>query len=179
MDYRNIRRVVTGHDAAGKSVILRDEIVKALYERPDSPGRGMADVWKGEAVPATIHDNDDLTLTDPVRLVPPGRGFVVRVVQIPPESKVHGGGANKGYFEGMGAGADIHQEKGRHPSMHKTPTLDVGIVLEGEIWALMEDSEVLLRQGDFLVQRATLHGWSNRSDKPCLLAGVLFAAEGE
>jgi quercetin dioxygenase-like cupin family protein len=77
----------------------------------------------------------------------------------------------------MGAGTDIRPERSRHPTMHRTPTLDIGFVQSGEIWALMEDGEVLLKEGDFLVQRATLHGWSNRSDRPCTLIGVLVHGE--
>ena len=63
--------------------------------------------------------------------------------------------------------------------MHRTPTLDICFVMSGEIWALMDDSEVLLKAGDVLVQRATLHGWRNRSDQPCMLAGILLSARVE
>jgi uncharacterized cupin superfamily protein len=46
-------------------------------------------------------------------------------------------------------------------------------VLEGEIWALMDVGECLLRPGDVLIQRGTNHAWSNRSDRPCRVAFVL------
>jgi quercetin dioxygenase-like cupin family protein len=61
--------------------------------------------------------------------------------------------------------------------MHKTDTVDYCVVLSGEIWAVLDESEVLLRAGDCLVQRGTNHAWSNRSDEPCLIAFVLMAAK--
>ncbi len=64
----------------------------------------------------------------------------------------------------------------RHPGFHKTDTIDYAIVLKGEIWALMDDGETLLRQGDVLVQRGTNHAWSNRTDEPAVLAFVLIDA---
>jgi quercetin dioxygenase-like cupin family protein len=65
----------------------------------------------------------------------------------------------------------------RHPGFHKTSSVDYAIVLAGEIHALMDEGEVLLKQGDVLVQRGTNHAWSNRSDAPAYLAFVLIDAE--
>ncbi len=61
--------------------------------------------------------------------------------------------------------------------MHKTCTVDYCIVLSGEIWAVLDEGEVLLRAGDCLVQRGTHHAWSNRTDEPCTIAFVLVAAK--
>jgi hypothetical protein len=65
----------------------------------------------------------------------------------------------------------------RHPGFHGTSSVDYAIVLAGEIYALMDEGEVLLRQGDVLVQRGTNHAWSNRSDAPAYLAFVLIDAD--
>ncbi len=51
------------------------------------------------------------------------------------------------------------------------------MVLSGEIYALMDEGEVLLRPGDVLIQRGTNHAWSNRSDEPARVAFVLIDAE--
>jgi quercetin dioxygenase-like cupin family protein len=67
-------------------------------------------------------------------------------------------------------------EKRRHPGMHRTRTLDYAIVLSGEIYAVLDEGEVLLEAGDVLVQRGTNHAWSNRSDRPCRIAFVLVDA---
>jgi quercetin dioxygenase-like cupin family protein len=65
----------------------------------------------------------------------------------------------------------------RHPMMHRTQTVDYAIVLSGEIWALMDSGETKMKAGDILVQRGTNHAWSNRSNKPCLVAFVLIDAK--
>jgi quercetin dioxygenase-like cupin family protein len=60
--------------------------------------------------------------------------------------------------------------------MHKTSTVDYAIVLSGEIYALMDEGETLMKAGDVLVQRGTNHAWSNRSAEPCLVAFILVSA---
>jgi quercetin dioxygenase-like cupin family protein len=61
--------------------------------------------------------------------------------------------------------------------MHKTATVDYIIVLKGEIYAVMETGEKLLRAGDILVQRGTNHSWSVRGTEPCIVAAVLVSAK--
>jgi quercetin dioxygenase-like cupin family protein len=61
--------------------------------------------------------------------------------------------------------------------MHKTSTVDYIIVLKGEIYAVMETGEKLLRAGDILVQRGTNHSWSVRGNEPCIVAAVLVSAK--
>lgn len=66
---------------------------------------------------------------------------------------------------------------GRPATMHRTQTIDYGLVLEGEIWSILDDSERLLKAGDIIIQRGTDHAWENRSDKPCRMAFILLAGE--
>ena len=61
--------------------------------------------------------------------------------------------------------------------MHKTSTVDYIIVLKGEIYAIMDNSETLLKAGDVLVQRGTNHSWSVRGNEPCIIAAVLVSAD--
>jgi uncharacterized cupin superfamily protein len=58
--------------------------------------------------------------------------------------------------------------------MHATDTVDYAIVLEGEIWSVMDEGETLLRAGDVLIQRGTNHAWANRSDKTARIAFILM-----
>ncbi|HWI85423.1 MAG TPA: cupin domain-containing protein, partial [Sphingomonas sp.] len=67
----------------------------------------------------------------------------------------------------------------RHFWFHKTESLDYAIVLEGEIYAMLDVGETLMRAGDVLIQRATNHSWSNRSGKVCRVAFVLLALDEE
>ena len=54
--------------------------------------------------------------------------------------------------------------------------MDYAIVLSGEVHALMDEGEVLLKAGDVLIQRGTNHAWSNRSDDSAYVAFVLVDA---
>ena len=70
----------------------------------------------------------------------------------------------------------VRHPDGPHPGMHETHTIDYAIVMSGEIWAIMDKGETLLKTGDVLMQRGTSHGWSNRSGEPCRVAFVLVHA---
>ena len=60
--------------------------------------------------------------------------------------------------------------KALHPYMQRTRTLDFCLVLDGEITLVLDTQEVHLTAGDTVVQRGTNHAWSNRSDRPCVVA---------
>jgi quercetin dioxygenase-like cupin family protein len=57
--------------------------------------------------------------------------------------------------------------------MHRTETIDYAIVLSGEITAVLDDTDVLLKAGDILIQCGTNHAWSNRAKAACVVAFVL------
>lgn len=57
--------------------------------------------------------------------------------------------------------------------MHKTSTVDYAIIIEGELTAVMDEDETVLKAGHILIQRGTNHGWANRTDDMCLLVFVL------
>ena len=63
------------------------------------------------------------------------------------------------------------------PMMHTTATVDYLIVLKGEIYAIMENGETLLKPGDIMIQRGTNHSWSVRGKEPCILAAILINAK--
>ncbi|HXI76285.1 MAG TPA: cupin domain-containing protein, partial [Steroidobacteraceae bacterium] len=62
----------------------------------------------------------------------------------------------------------------RHPYMHRTETIDYGIVLEGEITLIVDEGETIVRAGDIVIQRGTNHGWANRSRSNCRIAFILI-----
>ena len=69
-------------------------------------------------------------------------------------------------------------EPGHRSPMHRTQTLDFGVVLEGQINLELDDGAVKsVRAGEVVVQRGTMHAWENVTDKPCRIAFVLVAAE--
>ena len=169
-----IRRIVTGHDAKGRSIILSDGPSPHVLTLPGRPDFGLTNLWVTDAAPADNSGTADAAAR-PVVLEPPPNGSLFRVVEFPPDS-APGGFDRTAAFKAMGAGHAMDADASRHPGMHKTSTVDYAIVLSGEIWALMDEGETLMRAGDVLVQRGTNHAWSNRSTAPCLVAFILINA---
>ena len=127
-----VRRVVTGHDAAGKAVVIKDDV------RGD-PDAWNTLVWTTDTSPASNDGAEDGALRD-VEVTSPG-GSLCRYTEVPP---------------------------GHRSVMHRTLTLDFGIVIEGEIEMELDGGEwVTLRTGDVIVQRGTNHAWANESASPC------------
>lgn len=67
---------------------------------------------------------------------------------------------------------------GNRSPMHRTNSIDYGIVLEGELDMEVDGGEVVhLRAGDVVVQRGTNHAWINNGTRPCKMAWVLIDAQ--
>lgn len=174
---RDFRRVITGHNSDGKSIVIIDESMTAdlghVLTPEGQPNVRLADVWISRSVPDSNAGNDD-TVDTKVTLQPPKGGAVFRTLEIPPDSERNFDAMHR-YFEQLDASDRLEGQQ--HPGMHQTDTVDFLVILSGEVWMILDEEEVLLKQGDTCVQRGTLHAWSNRSDKPCTLAGVLVDAE--
>jgi naringenin degradation protein FdeH len=169
-----IRRVVTGHDARGRSIFVSDGPSPHVLTIPGRTDFALTNLWVSDGAPASNAGNADAAKR-PVVLEPPPRGAIFRVVEFPPD-QAPGGFDRKAAFAAMGAHHAMDPDASRHPGMHRTDTVDFALVLAGEIWALMDEGETLLRAGDTLVQRGTNHAWSNRSDQACLVAFILVSA---
>ncbi|MEM7467447.1 MAG: cupin domain-containing protein [Pseudomonadota bacterium] len=169
-----IRRVVSTHDSNGSSVFLSDDDAAAVKEMESMPGLALTDLWVTHTTPADNSGDSDPTLRDIV-LEPPAGGTIFRIVEFPPDSAWKNTADGAEAFESIGAG---HAQDGgsADPMMHKTSTIDYLVVIKGEIWAILEDDEKCLRQGDVMIQRGTNHSWSVRTEEPCLLAAVLVNA---
>jgi mannose-6-phosphate isomerase-like protein (cupin superfamily) len=172
-----IRRVVTGHDAAGRSVFVMDAAAPQVYRR--SPGSAVVtELWETRSAPADNRGAAEVT-DHPFRLAPPTNGTVFRIIEYPPDSQRLAVLAQERAAGDDGSGHISALDRGspRHPGFHKTHSVDYAIVLAGEIHALMDEGEVLLKAGDVLIQRGTNHAWSNRTEQPCCIAFVLIDAE--
>ncbi len=108
----------------------------------------------------------------------PKNGSVFRIIEYPPDSQRLAAIAHEETLPNDGSGRAAASDRGnpRHPGFHKTSAIDYAIVLSGEIYAMMDEGEVLLKAGDVLVQRGTNHAWSNRTEAPALVAFVLLDA---
>ena len=139
------RRIVTGHDGSGRSVVLSDAPTPKTL---DIGSAAFHEIWITDQTPSSIAASEPEPTDRPVRTPPPPGGVLVR-------------------FTEMGPGVES--------PMHRTETVDVGVVLEGETWLLLDDgSETRVGVGDAVVQRGTNHAWANRSDRPVRMVFVMI-----
>ncbi|HUQ25938.1 MAG TPA: cupin domain-containing protein [Burkholderiales bacterium] len=141
------RRIVTGHDARGRAIVLYDGPAPNVKHRPS--GLVSTLLWTTDESPAEVQRPDDRAERE-IGIPPPDAGSIFRIVDFP-------------------AGA-----KGE---MHRTRSIDYAVVIEGEIYMLLPEGEVHLRAGDVLVQQATEHAWENRSHGNCRIAFILIDAK--
>ena len=78
----------------------------------------------------------------------------------------------------MDTGGGTERREGGHiPGMHRTPSLDYAICLEGDRVLLLEDSEVVLNKGDVVIQCGNWHSWGAKSDVPTIMSYVMIGGE--
>jgi quercetin dioxygenase-like cupin family protein len=169
-----VRRVVTGHNDLGEAIVLSDDKAPFLHTSPGRPGFWSNDIWRTAAFPVPISENEEEPTLGPRRQLPTTNGTVFRINQIPPESGLLDSEAIRREFQNLGNISSSTFKPGSHPMMHQTETIDYVIVLNGEIYMVLDKSEVLLKAGDVAVQRGTNHAWSNRSKEPCVICFVLL-----
>jgi mannose-6-phosphate isomerase-like protein (cupin superfamily) len=174
-----VRRVVTGHDAEGRSIVVSDGMTPTLKTHPLRPGHRSTEIWRTSATPVPLPATEnDPTWPGPGPIHPATRGTVFRIAEWGPESKEireMTPETAREIFRAMGnENASQHGRGGRHPIMHRTETLDYAVILEGELTMILDEGEVVLKQGDVVIQRGTSHSWANRSDKPCKILFVLI-----
>jgi quercetin dioxygenase-like cupin family protein len=170
-----IRRVLTGDDAGGRSSIVEDGPSPAVRLVPERPGYRVTNVWRTGAAPSDVNAPDSIAGHKGVS--PPAGGTVLRIIDFPPEPKDPAELARMlaATFGNMYRDAQHAPKPGEHPGMHRTDTIDYALMLEGEMVAIMDRQETVLRAGDVLVQRGTNHAWANRSGQPARIAFVLIA----
>ncbi|MFT4067761.1 cupin domain-containing protein [Paraburkholderia sp.] len=173
-----VRRLVTGSDPQGRSYLLQDATapvkpVKGL------PGLVFHELWRTAHAPSPVAALADPAA--PLRLTPEPGGTVIRICDIPPDAAHHQPGADiDAHFAEMGlskSGAPVDADP--HALMHQTRTVDYGILLEGEVWLVLDDGETRLSPGDVVIQRGTRHAWSNRTECPARMAFVLVDARAD
>lgn len=179
-----VRRVVTGHDADGNAVFLEDGAVPRVQRIGGERGPVFFEVWNTRESPARIDRCSGEPAEDGISLAPPGGGTRIRVLDIPPEdasfATISPEEAQAHFAEVRASGASSHSGAGsRHAFMHKTETIDYGIVLEGELTLILDIGETIVRAGDIVIQRGTNHGWANRSGKNCRIAFILIDGKYE
>jgi hypothetical protein len=177
-----VRRIVTGHDAAGKAIVIEAGPLPTVVPIEKIPGTVFHEIWSTAATPAPVGNGADPT-TGPLVLPPPRHGSRIRIVDIPPDTEEflsRGAARMNDAFTQIGdAAASTVKATSPHPLMHRTESVDYGIVLEGAMTLVLDDSEVPLAQGDIVIQRGTNHARANRSGAICRMLFVLLDGEYE
>jgi mannose-6-phosphate isomerase-like protein (cupin superfamily) len=141
------RRVVTGHDRAGKSVVLSDGPPPQHHPmHGPEVGADFFEIWNSTR-PVPLLTAAESEANERAFTIMPVSGHLLRIIEIYPPSK-----------------------GGKRTVMHRTRTVDYVVVIKGEVVLVLDDSEVTLRQGDVVVQRGTDHAWENRSSAPARMA---------
>ena len=167
----DVRRVVTGLDAANKAGVLFDS---RLTLDPGKSGNPAANVWITDSSPPGFSFKDD-SAARPIGLSPPDNGTVIRVVEFPPldpaaEAKME----PDLMMKVVGDHAPARGLPVKHPLMHRTRTVDYAIIMSGEIDMMLDQETVHVKAGDVVVQQATNHAWINRGKEPCRIIFVLM-----
>jgi quercetin dioxygenase-like cupin family protein len=140
------RRVVTGHDRDGKSIVISDGPTPRSRTRPE--GATFHDLWSTAEMPVPVSFVEPGEPAGrPDQIAPQAGGTVIRITEMAP---------------------------GMRSPMHRTETVDYGIVLAGEVHLVLDDSEVALAAGDVVIQRGTDHAWENRSEAVARMLFVLI-----
>lgn len=177
-DRHDVRRVVTGHDAAGKAIFASDERVSPV-EPALTPGSAFHLLWGGDR-PSSFPDDGGRPDTE--AYFPPLGGFRFGMFTIPPNDGRTGPGADADIevaaaeFEALLPGLAAHMEPD-DPGMHTTATIDFEVVLSGTPTLELDDGAIVtLGPGDTVVQNGTRHRWGNPGSVPATLAVVLIGA---
>jgi hypothetical protein len=172
------RRVVTGHDDRGRSIILEDAPPPRVARIGGEMGPWFYEVWNTRETPAQIDRSSGEPGDAGIQLAPPRNGTRIRVLDIPPEDEnvqhLSPEEARAHFAEIGAASASSHHAGARHPYMHRTESIDYGIVLQGQLTLILDEGETVVKAGDIVVQRGTNHGWANRSGQMCRIAFILI-----
>jgi len=179
---RPIRRVVTGHNERGRSVIIFDGNAPAVYSSPDWPTRGVTMIWGDGRMPASNNGNalaEEVMQPAPIPSGATGASFMV--MHLPPESELEAMTPETQARVTIPvartfAGA-FELDTSRGYCMHGTDTVDYIVILSGEVSLLVDEGEVTLKAGDTVIQRGVNHGWINRGKEVCIVAAVAIKAE--
>jgi naringenin degradation protein FdeH len=144
-----IRRVVTGHDASGKSSVLSDGPPPQHHPmRGSAVGADFFEIWNSPKPVPELASTERREPNERAFTIMPASGHLLRIIDIYPA-----------------------KDGGKRTVMHRTETLDYVVVIQGEVVLVLEDDELTLRQSDAVVQRGTNHAWENRTNE---LARVAF-----
>lgn len=160
----HVRRIVTGHSPEGKAIVASDESLPNTFLFGEG-GSAATVLWGREDLAQFPDDGSQPTVSAPF---PPPGGCALAVLEFAPR----GNEFHEFVRDSLVPWADPNE-----PGMHRTPTIDYDVVLEGTIGLELDDGvEVTLSPGDVVVQNGTRHRWHNRGDTVARLLSVTIGA---
>ena len=171
-----MRRIITGHDENGRSIISIDgPPARSIGEDVG----GLFEIWNTDGNDIISSDSSDRADED-IILSPSKGGTKFRYFQINPMPE----GISNEMMQEIAAdafekiGASHHRiDTSKNPAMHKTETIDYIILLKGDVTLILDEEEVDLKPFDVVVQRGTNHAWTNNGNEPALLIAILVDSE--
>lgn len=166
-----MRRVVTGHTVAGKSIIVSDAMAEGVSI---SPGKTFIQLWGSDSIP---HRPDHGTMNENLDWFPKPGGHRFFLWTVPPKSTSSDKAESKEEIEELLPGFLTHFEPD-NPGMHTTDSVDCTYVVAGSITLELDDGiETELHTGDSIIQNGTRHRWHNRSQIPAVLITTCIGSE--
>lgn len=162
-----VRRVTTGHNAAGKAIVASDTVVDGT-SLTMLPGAEFHRLWGADRPPSFP---DDGSQPPGASYFPPLGGFRFMMFTVAPLSTAQRAAVDRttlaSEMQSKLPGLAEYMEPGA-PGMHTTDTIDFEYIISGEVWLELDDGvAVHLRAGDTVVQNGTRHAWRNRGAEPC------------
>jgi hypothetical protein len=175
-----MRRAVTGHSPEGKAIFLSDGEPARMISFENFPVLKQGEMWATSPIPVVPENEADPT--PGIASLVPGPGETrFRILRFPSKLEIDraiAGGTDwkafaKEYIEKAPGLAEAHEPDGS--GMHKTKTVDYGIVLSGHIWLELDDGmKKKFNPGDCIIQNATRHRWINEDAEPCFMAFIMI-----
>lgn len=167
------RRVVTGHDAEGRSIVVSNG---------ESPGRlengSWDELWAFHCLPANLADETDPANVEVFRLTPEPSRVAVRIFTVDPIEGAAHASDDLEWERRMDLTETEELDPTSRPWMHRTPTVDVIVVISGEMDLVLDGGETVhVVPGDSVVQRGTMHAWRNSASEPCVSVAFMVRAE--
>lgn len=169
-----MRRIITADTEDGRSVVLLDGPPSAFAGALETGG--LFEIWS-DVASGPLDPKDEADLGPGVATLTPGEGMVkVRwfVIHPAPEGVPHDELVQRSRARFAAYGAEDHlTDQARHPSMHRTSSLDIICLLQGDVDLVLDGAETRLTPGQVVVQRGTSHAWRAHGG-PALLLAVLI-----
>jgi mannose-6-phosphate isomerase-like protein (cupin superfamily) len=171
-----VRRVVTGQDPGGKSVFVSDSEVDPI-ELSILPGTAFHRIWGSDEQPSLPTDGSQPSAP---MYFPRADGYRFSFFTLGPDEVALpedldiGAALEELGTKLPGLGEAMEPE---NPGMHTTDTVDIDVVISGEVDLELDDGEIVhLRAGDCVIQNGTRHAWHNRTSEPAVLFVTLLGA---